>query len=276
MPMRNWQANLLGAGVATGVVAAGLFLGAPDVAASGPSNPTRLATPAATAHGSGEVPIGDMLEMWGQPSQLNMFWTNDSADEVARTYSDAWKAAGFEPRTQRIDRVVNVSFVETTTGLMRTVTIMEAGDQRVVLPGLTDIRVAPDTTPDRSPVPVPEGASGFVAHTADDSGSVAYNASYAAPIASDTIIAFYRAEMTRLGYTERANPEVRKVPAGAAIEFERGPEFVQIIASGNDAAKLEKVREERKLTPEQLSGKASFVTLLHVRKITQAGAKETP
>lgn len=269
----GWLANVAGVGVAGAVVVGGLFLGAPDVAANGPSNPLRLSAPRSTGHSQGEVPVGETLELWGQPSRLNMFWTSDTTDQIVRTYVDAWKAAGFEPRINKIDLVTHVAIVEASTGLMRSVTILEAGDQRTVLPGLTDIRVAPDLTTARAPVPIPSDASGYLAHVADDTNSVSYSASYAAPQLPSGIADYYRAEMTKLGYTERTNPDVRRIKNGVAVEFERGPEFVQIIANANDPTKLDQLQRQANLPAESLTGKASFVSLTHIRQIVQPGAK---
>jgi len=271
--MKAWQANIVGAGVAGLVVGGGLFVGAPDVEAAGPSNPVRLVAPPVSGHGVMEVPVGEALEMWGQPSRLNVFWTLDSVDEVARTYVDAWKTAGFDPRQKKVDQVTNVSAIDKSTGLMRGVTIIDSGDERIVLPGLTDIRVAPDTTPANAPVPVPSNATRYLANVADDTTTVSYSASYLVPMSAERTLDFYRLEMGKLGYTPKKNADVSHIRSGSAAEFERGAEWVQVIADEPDAKKIEEARKSGLLEKDDVLGKAAHVFVTHVRQIMEEPAK---
>lgn len=233
--MRPWQANLVGVGVAGLVVGAGLVLGAPEAIANGPAQPRTLNAPPSTGDGTGEVPVGDSLVLWGRPSKLGLFWTTDKVDSIARTYADAWSKAGMDVKVRRVDLVTSVSAIEEQTGLMRSVTIIDRKDERIVMPGLMDIRVAPDVTPAKAPVPVPENASAYMSHVADDASSVSYSGSYIVPIASDQVVAFYEQELGREGYVAREKKKTLKT--GASIEFERDSEWISIVATDDVPAK---------------------------------------
>jgi hypothetical protein len=271
--LRKWQANLIGVAVAALVVAGGLFAGAPEVRASGPSNPMHLSAPPGLAHGTAEVPIGDALELWGQPTRLDLFWTRDPVAEVTRTYVDAWKAAGFDPQVRKLDKVTSVSAVDNSTGLMRTVTVMDSGDERLVIPGLTDIRVFPDVSSAHAPVPIPEDADSFLANSADDTTSVSYSATFLMPTPADDVILFYMTEMKKRGYAEEAKPQLHHIHNGTTVEFSRGPEWVRVVASGLDAAKLDSAVKSGEL-PREAAGRSScFVTVTHVRRIDQPEPK---
>jgi hypothetical protein len=276
LQMRHWQANILGAVVAAGVVVGGLLVNAPEAEANGPTNPMRLVPPAVAGHGTGEIPLGEGMELWGQPSRLNLFWTSDSADEVIRTYSDAWKAAGFEPKTTKQDRVSSVSMVEKASGLMRTITVIDTQDQRMVIPGLTDVRIAPELTPRHAPVPVPETARSYMAHVDDDGSSVSYSGSYLIPIRPAEVAEFYRVEMKKLGYRQNDDAAVKHIKAGEIVEFSRGPEFVQVVATRPDAGRLEEVMRAGKLDKKLDPDGTALVVITHTRGLedgAQAGSK---
>jgi hypothetical protein len=181
---------------------------------------------------------------------------------------DAWKAAGFDPRLQSLDKVTSVSAFEMRTGMMRSVTILDSGDERVVMPGLTDMRVLPDTSPMTAPVPIPETAHSYIATVADDTTSVSYNGTYTVPLRSDRAVEFYKVEMEKLGYKEDTKPDLRRIHGGASIDFIRGGEWVRIVATGPDKAKIEAAKRSGEL-PADTDGQTSFVTITHVRKLDQ-------
>jgi hypothetical protein len=275
--MRSWQANILGIAVAGGVVAGGLLVNAPEAEANGPSNPMRLVPPPVAGHGTGEIPLGEAMELWGQPSRLNLFFTNDSTDEVIRTYADAWRAAGFDPKINRQDRVSNVSMVEKSSGLMRTVSVIDDQNQRMVIPGLTDVRIAPELTPRHAPVPVPDNVHEYLAHTDDDGSSVSYSGSYLVPLHPSEVAEFYRTEMKKLGYKPNENATVKHVKSGEMVEFIRGPEFVQIVATRPDGGRLEGLRRAGKIGKDFDPEGTALVVLTHTRLIsdeTQPGSKQ--
>lgn len=270
--MRQWQANILGCVVAAAVVAGGLLVDAPEAKANGPANPMRLVPPPVAGHGVGEIPLSEGLELWGQPSRLNLFWTTDSAEEVARTYSDAWKAAGFEPKTTKQDQVTSITMVDKSSGLMRTVTVIDSHDQRMVIPGLTDIRIAPDLTPRHAPVPVPENARSYMAHVDDDGASVSYSGSFLIPIRPADVAEFYRVEMKKLGYRQNEDTAVRHLKAGEVVEFVRGSEFVQVVATRPDAGKLDELTRSGKLDRKFDSEGTALVVLTHTRTLEPDGS----
>lgn len=248
--MRGWQANVLGVVGAAGVLAAGLVFGAPAAQANGPSSAARFGFADVSAEGDGEISMGAGLEIWGQPSQLSLFWTPDAPSEITRTYLDAWETAGLVTDEKRMGNMTVVSALEESTGLMRTVTVLEGqGDDRLVLPGLTDIRALPDPTPTGAPVPIPENAKAYLAHVADDVWSLAYNGTFLVPMAPDRIVRFYEVELSKLDY--QLTPGFAASGRADAAEWARGNELVSVAATAFD-----------KDNPN-----SSFVVVTHTRAI---------
>lgn len=248
--MRTWQANVLGALGASAVLAVGFVVGAPPARASAQGNAARIGMVGAHADAQGEVSMGAGLEVWGQPAQVNLFWTPDDSATVSRTYLSAWNAAGLITDEKRMGNVTLVSALEESTGLMRTVTVLDGqGDDRLVLPGLTDIRSIPDPTPRGAPVPVPANAAAYLAHVADDILSISYSGSFIAPLAPDRIVRFYELELDKGGYERQ--PGLGPNARADAGEWQRGPETVTVSATQFD-----------KDNPQ-----ASFVVVTHVRAL---------
>ena len=233
--MRPWIANVLGLGVGGLVVGAGLVLSAPDASANGPSHPQTLgALPAGDS--AAEIPLGDNLQLMGRPARLGVFWTSDSTEKVAQTYMDAWSSFQLPPHVIAIDKVTSVTAVDTSegpgTGLMRSVTIIDQGDTRMVVPGLSDTSQPLDFTPRKAPVPVPDTAVAYSATSADDGGSVSYSGTYMVPLSASRVIDFYEKELGKDSY--KVSKARKKVNGGAIIEFERGPEWISVIARDKD------------------------------------------
>lgn len=259
--MRAWQANLAGVGIAGLVLGAGLVVTAPDAVANGPTSPRTLGAPQSLDNAQGEIPVGDSIQLAGRPSKLKLFWTSDAPEKVVRSYGEAWDKAGMIVHYERLDRVTSVSAVEASTGLMRVVTVIDEGDQRMVLPNITDIRVPPNTSPEGAPLPLPEGTTAYMSHIADDATSVNYHATYRVPATSKQMMAFYETELGKSGY---AVSEAKKnLKGGASLEFTRGVEWISVVAS--DEPQMEGVGGE----PVD----SSVVILSHVRSIAgPAGA----
>lgn len=228
--MRAWQANVLGAVAAAGVLAAGLVFGAPAAQANGPASPVRLGVADRPNGGDGEISMGAGLEVWGQPSQLSLFWSPDETNDIMRTYRSAWDTAGLLTNERRMGNMTVVSALEESTGLMRTVTVMEGqGEDRLVLPGITDVRSLPDPTPRGAPVPIPDNAKAYLAHVADDVISLTYSATFLVPMAPDRIVRFYEVELGKLDY-ESGDP-LRASGQANGGEWTRGRELVAVTAT---------------------------------------------
>jgi hypothetical protein len=251
--MRSWQASMVGVGVAGLVLGGGLVLGTPDAIADGPSNTRQLDTPPRLVEGQAELPIGDSLQMWGRPSRLSIFWTSDPTDKIVKTYSDAWTSAGFTPHVDQVDKVSTISVVDTSSGLMRSVTVIDQQEERIVMPGIMDVRVAPDMTPRHAPLPVPENAEGYLGHSADDVTSVSYNGSFRVALTPSRVMDFYELELGKSGYKPREAP--KDIHGGASREWERDSEWISVIAT-DDAAKK----------ADEGEGK-SMVVITHVRAL---------
>lgn len=248
--MQAWRANILGLGAALAALALGLWAGAPEASASGPTRRATVAAPQ-NAEQDDEVALGDSMQLWGQPARLSMFHTDDSREEVLQTYLDAWKNEDAEPIVKHLDRLSSLSVVDPESGLMRSVMVQDLGDVRLVIPSLTDVRAFPDLSESGAPVPVPENALHYTGQVADDATSLSYHGSFTTPMSSATAIEFYRRELTGAGYTERRS-DFNSGKADAA-DFVRGPETVQVLAT----------------TMEEAGKRATFVVVQHTREITQ-------
>lgn len=252
--MRSWLANLLGVGTAGAALGLGLVVGAPEAAANGPSNAVHLAAPPASDEAATEVSLGDSMELWGRPSRLTMFWTADESSEIIRTYLEAWKDVHSQPVVRRLDRVTSASVLEPETGLMRSVSVTDVGDQRLVVPSLTDVRAFPDLGARHAPVPVPENAKAYLSQVADDSSSVSYHATFLIPISPARAVEFYKVELGKLGYASR-DPLAKSSVHAQTAEFSRGPESVSVVATPT----------------EDKSPDTAFVVVQHTRAIVTEG-----
>jgi hypothetical protein len=249
--MQAWCANILGLAAALAALALGLWAGAPEASAAGPSRRATVTAPAGSEAQDEEVAIGDSMQLWGQPTRLSMFHTDDSTDEVLQTYIDAWKSAESEPIVKHMGRLASVSVVDPESGLMRSAMVQDLGDVRLVIPSLTDVRAFPDLSERSAPVPVPENALHYTGQVADDATSLSYHGSFTTTMSSATAIEFYRRELVAAGYAERRS-DFKSSKADAA-EFVRGPETVQVLAT----------------TLEEASKRATFVVVQHTRELQQ-------
>lgn len=248
MSMTTWKSTLIGLGAGTLVLVAGLALGQPRASAHASGASPRLGPPPSLS-GEGEIPLGEGLSIFGNPAQMSLFWTPDSPEQVIRSYYEAWSDAGFEPHINEVDQVSNVWFVEPATGLMRSVTVMNRGDETMVMPQISDARQMPDLTARNAPVPVPENATSYMAHGADDTTSLSYSASFMVALSPSRAIDFYKLEMGKLDY--EFVESLSKTAKASHAEFRRDSELVTVAASvadpGNDGV--------------------SFVFVTHVREV---------
>ncbi len=252
--MRAWAANLLGAGVAVATLGVGLVVGAPPVSAGGPANPVRIAPPQARGEATNEVGLAESMQLYGRPARLSMFWTADPADQVIQYYADAWKGAANPPVIHRVDKVSSISEVDQASGLMRTVTVTDLGDQRVVMPSVMDVRAFPDLSARTAPVPIPSDAHGYLAQVADDAHSISYHATFAVPLSPARAVDFYRQNLAKLHYQPEPSG-VRNTPKLSMASFVRGPEKVNVVA----------------LPTQKEGGNTAFVMVDHVRQIAEGG-----
>lgn len=255
--MRRLLTELGALAAAGSIVGLGLVLGAPEAEAGATGTATRaLGLPARAANETGEVPMGDGMELFGRPTRLTTFWTADPVSEIVRTYSEAWQAAGLNPLVKQLDRVTSVASIDPDTGFMRTVTIMDSGDERLVMPSMTDVREVPQLEPADAPVPIPETARAYMSQVTDDVSSVAYSANYVVPLVPARAVEFYKVELGALGYEVEKN-SAKGTREGRMIEFRRGPEWITVVA-----------------TPTNKEPRApSFVVVTHTRFL---GTEETP
>ncbi|MFM2152034.1 MAG: hypothetical protein RL199_469 [Pseudomonadota bacterium] len=242
----NRRLAALGATVVTaGALAAGLAAGSAPPAA--PARVASIPDAPRAADASDEIALGDSFDLGGLTTRLSMFWTPDETDVVLRTYRDAWRDAG-EPLERTIDRVTSLTVLERETGMMRSVQVSDLGDMRLVVPNLVDARRLPaPSSPEDSPVPVPENTASYLSQEVDEPRGRSHHATYVAPMKPATAIEFYRQELTPLGYSER--PALFQTGRhGAGRQFVRGPETVEVMA-----------------TPTDNEGTSCFVVVEHLR-----------
>lgn len=263
--MRAILANAVGAVAALSALGLGLVVGAPEAGADrSPAARRPLGgPPPRLVEGNGETPLGDGLEVLGRPTRMSAFWTRDEPRLVADLYAEEWRRAGLEPEVRVIDRVTSVSAMDKATGLMRQVTIMDSGEDRLVLPGMTDLRQLPDLSPSSAPVPIPETARNYDGQFADDATALNFHGSYVVPNEPEEVVAFYRDELVKRGYAE-LEAFGRSTAAGSSgAEFQREREFVRIVATDT---------EERGERAEGARG--ALVVVTHARAIVDEGEEE--
>jgi hypothetical protein len=250
--MRAWLANVGCVGVAAGALALGLLVGG-EAEANHPGSRASIAAPRALTEGTGEVPLGESMELWGQPTRLSTFWTPDPVVEVVRIYVEAWQKSGLDPQVREIDKVTAVHALESETGLMRSVTVIDLGEERLVVPNVSDVRTIPDLGPRHAPVPIPENATAYLGQVADDTTSLTFSANYLVPLEPDRLLAFYKRELEPDGYEVQQGALSRRTREAASAEYGRGKEWISIVAT--------RTSTERDQRP------ASFVVVTHTRAL---------
>jgi len=236
------------------VLGAGLAI-APEASADKSPPVSPIGAPQALGSGHDELDLGDGFELRGVPTRMSLFWTDDSAGAVGDLYERTWSAAGLDVKRHRADKVSSVTGFDMDTGVMRSVTIMDSGEDRLVVPNVSTSVVLPDLSSAGAPVPLPEGMNAFTAHRAQDGGRATYVATYVVPIAPTTVIDFYEYELTQLGY--QILPSGRGSRDGVMnLEVTRGPETIHVTADATNDGDADK--------------KASLVFINHARVLSGA------
>lgn len=257
--------DIASVGAAGAVFVLGLAAGAPEAGAD-KAGGRQLGAPTRVVDGSDEVALGEGLQVFGQPARMTVFWTSDTSQQVADHYVATWEAAELKPMVRVVDRVTSVSAVDPRSGLMRSVTIMDSGDERLVVPSTTDVRTVPDTSPRGAPVPVPENAQAYIGNVSDDAVSVTFHATFVVPLTPEQVLRFYRRELEGAGYAVEKDSE-RAAEGARSIDFSRGPEAITVVASPTEDDK----RNDGKV--------ASFTVVTHTRAIPMddaPAAQEVP
>jgi hypothetical protein len=171
------------------------------------------------AGAAGEIPIGDALEVAGQPMQLSLFHTADSPARVVRFYADAFGARGLLPVVMGEDAHAHVSVFDPGSGLQRFISALPQADgQTLVLIGATNprrpprfLRAALETS-----LPVPPEHRAFVGFRSTDPGSQAESAQFVSILAPHEVLRFYRQALPTEGFVERSD-----AASESLVSFER-------------------------------------------------------
>lgn len=196
-----------GVAAAAAVVAVGIWAGRGQPAKAAALPPGRATDELAYAGPShGEIPVGDAMEVNGQPMQLSIFYTDDAPEIVARFYAEAFRARRAMPIVAVDRAVTHVSAFDPRDGLQRFVNALPQSDgSTLVTIGVLDPRrpLRLSQEPGASSIPVPVEHRGFVSHRARDAGPASEAAQYVSRLTAPEILAFYRRELSARGFLER-------------------------------------------------------------------------
>ena len=170
----------------------GAFAGGADLA-SPPERP------------AGEIPVGDELEVSGQPMRLSLFSTADPPARVAAFYADAFRARGLLPILSTDGAPAHVSVFDPADGLQRFVSALPQPDGRtLVLTGAVDPRRPARFPPgaDAVSIPLPPGHRGLLAFRSLDGHARGESAHFLSAMPAGEVIRFYRQSLASDGYAE--------------------------------------------------------------------------
>src|SRR5882762_9010809 len=129
--------------------------------------------------GAGELSVGQGLEVSGQPMQLSLFYTADSARRVIQFHADAFRARGLLPVIAGDDALAHVAVFDPGSGLQRFISAVPQPDgQTLVLSGATNPRRPPRFLrgAEGASFPVPPGHRAYLGFHSADAGSRAESA----------------------------------------------------------------------------------------------------
>ena len=186
------------AALCAGAAAGGAFTGGATVRA----RPAGATYPG----GAGEIPVGDDLEVSGQPMRLSLFYTSDSPQRVARFYADAFRARGLLPVVAGEEAVAHASAFEPTTGLQRFISaVQQPRGQTLVLIGTANPRKPPRFLrgAELASFPVPTEHRGFLGFRSADAEARAESAQFVSALSPSEVAAFYRKALSARGFSEQ-------------------------------------------------------------------------
>jgi hypothetical protein len=178
-----------------------LLLGATAGGAFAGSDP-----PAQSSRGrvAGEVPIGDALEVSGQPMRLSIFHTADRPSRVVAFYAEAFRARGLLPVLSGLDALAHVAVFDPGDGLQRFISAVAQPDgQTLVVTGTADPRHPPLLLGDgRTSLPIPSEHRSYFGFRSDDGPAHAESAQFLSALPVGEVARFYRQALARDGYVE--------------------------------------------------------------------------
>ena len=194
------------------VAAAALFAGAwaggargGARAASAPS-PRAEVGPAYAQRQGGEIPVGDSLEVSGQPMQLSIFYTADAPAQVVLFYARAFQARGVMPVLSNEAGLSHVPGFDRKDGLQHFITaIPQPSGQTLVMLGVTNPRRPPRLAHGAQDAgfPVPDESRAYLGYRSSDASGNAESAQFVSSLSPAAVLAFYRHQLIPRGWPER-------------------------------------------------------------------------
>jgi hypothetical protein len=232
--MRRAVRILLSLLVACAALLAGAWAGGAQgdaLAASGP--PPRAETgPSYAQREGGEIPVGDSLEVNGQPMQLSIFYTADAPRDVVLFYARAFRARRVLPIVSSESGFAHVSGFDRKDGLQHFITaVPQPSGQTLVMLGVTNPRRPPRLThgAENAGFPVPEASRAYLGYRSSDASGEAESAQFLISLSPSAVLAFYRRELVARGWIERA-----AASSAALGVFARGGEVLSVAVQSLD------------------------------------------
>lgn len=169
----------------------------------------------------GEIPVGDSLEVNGQPMQLSLFYTPDPPRQVVQFYAEAFRAREVMPLIAAEPELAHVSGFDPRDGLQRFISALPQPDgQTLVMVGVTDPRHPPRfaKAAAEAGLPVPREHRAYLGYRSGDQGAQAETGQYLSSLPAGEVLAFYRRELPARGFEER----VQDGSPGLAVFAKRG------------------------------------------------------
>jgi hypothetical protein len=179
------------------------------------------ATAPGTYPGAGDaIPVGEGVEVAGQPMRLSLFSTADAPARVAQFYADAFRARGLTPILAVDSGPAHVAVFDPADSVQRFVTaVPQPGGGTLVMSGSMDARRPPrfDGDAERASFPVPVEHRSYLAFRSVDLGSSAESAQFVTPLSAPEVAAFYRSTLVANGYSEAGDS-----PGEGMVNFVKG------------------------------------------------------
>lgn len=207
---------LLGAGAVLfgGAWAGGALTPSAQAAAGRPSRATDD-----LAYGqAGEIPIGDSLQVNGQPMQLSLFYTGDAPSAVLEFYATAFIERGLRPILTGDADNAHLSVFDPEDGMQRFISAVPQPDgQTMVMVGITDPGKPPSLLrgAKAASFPVPDEHRAFMGYRSEDASAKAETGQFVTSLTPAQTAAFYRERLTADGWTPQES-------GGAMTVYARG------------------------------------------------------
>ena len=227
--------TLFAVAVASTALFAGAWAGGArgDARAASAQAPRVEAAPAYARREAGEIPVGDSLEVSGQPMQLSIFYTADAPAQVALFYARAFQARGVMPVMSNEAGFAHVAGFDRKDGLQHFITaVPQPSGQTLVMLGVANPRRPPQLTRGAQDAgfPVPEENRAYLGYRSSDASGEAESGQFVSSLSPPDVLAFYRRELLANGWTAREG-----ATSAALGVFARGAEVLSVAVQALDS-----------------------------------------